>query len=229
MRRGLHGHSRPAAGAVGGSGGRDRRRSGPRRLWRRRELARPRRRPRPGLERERDETADRRGGRAARRPGRRRGRDRRRRSRPSWRAADPASACDDSVTERFLRRSYGDAAGCEAAQKAAKPANDAGVTEVVINPDSVAQALAHPRAASTTARSCAPSSSSTTRPGSSTRCARTSPSVPTTTQTSRARRPGSPTRNVSGGQTPRGWAPPERWKASISLGSMTSPATPITT
>jgi hypothetical protein len=58
---------------------------------------------------------------------------------------DPASACGDSVTERFLRRSYGDAAGCEAAQKAAKPADDAGVTQVVINPDSVAQALARPK------------------------------------------------------------------------------------
>ena len=58
---------------------------------------------------------------------------------------DPASACGDSVTERFLRRSYGDAAGCEAAQKAAKPADDAGVSEVVINPESVAQALAHPK------------------------------------------------------------------------------------
>lgn len=58
---------------------------------------------------------------------------------------DPASACGDSVTERFLRRSYGDVAGCEAAQKAAKPANDAGVSEVVISPESVALALAHPK------------------------------------------------------------------------------------
>ena len=49
------------------------------------------------------------------------------------------------MTERFLRRSYGDAAGCEAALKAAKPADDAGVSEIVINPESVAQALAHPK------------------------------------------------------------------------------------
>jgi hypothetical protein len=59
--------------------------------------------------------------------------------------ADPAIACGDSVTERFLRRSYGDAAGCEAAQSSAKPASDAGVTQVVIHPDSVAQALARPK------------------------------------------------------------------------------------
>ena len=142
---------------------------------------------------------------------------------------DPASACGDSVTERFLRRSYGDAAGCEAAQKAAKPADDAGVSEVVINPESVAQALAHPRAASTTARSCGPSSSWTTTPGSSTRCARTSPSVPVPERDEPGPKARLAVRNVSGGQTPRGWAPPERWKASITLGSMTSPATPITT
>ena len=59
--------------------------------------------------------------------------------------ADPVVACGDSVTERFLRRSYGDAAGCEAAQVGAKPASDAGVRQVVIHPDSVAQALAQPK------------------------------------------------------------------------------------
>jgi hypothetical protein len=58
---------------------------------------------------------------------------------------DPAKACGEWVTERFVRRSYGDAAGCEAALKAAKPADKAGVTEVVINPESVAQARAHPK------------------------------------------------------------------------------------
>lgn len=58
---------------------------------------------------------------------------------------DPASACGEAVTERFLRRAYGDAAGCEAALKSAKPATDAGVTQVVIHPDSVAQALARPQ------------------------------------------------------------------------------------
>lgn len=57
---------------------------------------------------------------------------------------DPVMVCSDSVTERFLRRSYGDAAGCEAAQKSAKPAADAGVRQVVISPGSVAQALARP-------------------------------------------------------------------------------------
>ena len=59
--------------------------------------------------------------------------------------SDPAGACGESVTERFLRRSYGDAAGCEAAQSNAKPADDAGVKQVVIHPDSVAQALARPK------------------------------------------------------------------------------------
>ncbi len=58
--------------------------------------------------------------------------------------SDPASACGEAVTERFLRRAYGDAAGCEAALKSAKPATDAGVTQVVIHPDSVAQSLARP-------------------------------------------------------------------------------------
>lgn len=59
--------------------------------------------------------------------------------------SDPAGVCNDSVTERFLRRSYGDAAGCEAAQSSAKPADNAGVKQVVIHPDSVAQALARPK------------------------------------------------------------------------------------
>ncbi|MDQ2676430.1 MAG: hypothetical protein M3Y34_06445 [Actinomycetota bacterium] len=58
---------------------------------------------------------------------------------------NPAKACGESVTERFLRRSYGDAAGCEAAQAGARPAADAGVTQVVITPQSVAQALARPK------------------------------------------------------------------------------------
>jgi hypothetical protein len=58
---------------------------------------------------------------------------------------DAKKACGAAVTERFLRRAWGDAAGCEAAFASAKPANDAGVTQVVINPESVAQALARPQ------------------------------------------------------------------------------------
>jgi hypothetical protein len=58
---------------------------------------------------------------------------------------DPAKACGEAVTERFLRRSYGDAAGCEAALAEAKPASDAGVMQVVVLPESVAQALARPK------------------------------------------------------------------------------------
>jgi len=59
--------------------------------------------------------------------------------------SDPAKACRELVTERFLRRAYGNTAGCEAAQKAAKPADDAGVEDIMVHPDSVAQALARPR------------------------------------------------------------------------------------
>lgn len=59
--------------------------------------------------------------------------------------SNPVAACGQLVTERFLRRSYGDASGCEAAQKAAKPAKDAGVADIVVHPDSVAQALARPK------------------------------------------------------------------------------------
>ena len=59
--------------------------------------------------------------------------------------SDPAGACGDLVTDRFLRRAYGDADGCEAAQKNAEPASEAGVTQIVIHPDSVAQALSRPK------------------------------------------------------------------------------------
>lgn len=58
--------------------------------------------------------------------------------------SDPALTCGELVTDRFLRRSYGDQAGCEAALKAAKPAKAAGVTHVSVQDDSVAQALARP-------------------------------------------------------------------------------------
>ncbi len=58
--------------------------------------------------------------------------------------SDPDLACGELVTDRFLRRSYGDQAGCEAALKAAKPAKAAGVTHVSVQDDSVAQALALP-------------------------------------------------------------------------------------
>jgi len=58
--------------------------------------------------------------------------------------SDPQTACGERVTDRFLRRSYGDDAGCEAALMDAEPANDAGVAQIVVHPDSVAQALARP-------------------------------------------------------------------------------------
>lgn len=59
--------------------------------------------------------------------------------------SDPKAACDERVTDRFLRRSYGDSAGCRAALESAEPAKDAGVTQIVVNPDSVAQSLARPK------------------------------------------------------------------------------------
>ncbi len=58
--------------------------------------------------------------------------------------SDPAAACNELMTERFLRRSYGDAAGCEAALRSAQPAKDAGVEDIVVHPESVAQASARP-------------------------------------------------------------------------------------
>ena len=58
--------------------------------------------------------------------------------------SDPVAACQELVTERFLRRSYGDAAGCEAALRSAEPARDAGVEDIMVHPDSVAQARARP-------------------------------------------------------------------------------------
>ena len=59
--------------------------------------------------------------------------------------SNPAAACNELVTERFLRRSYGDTAGCEAALRSAEPAQDAGVEDIVVHPDSVAQARALPK------------------------------------------------------------------------------------
>lgn len=59
-------------------------------------------------------------------------------------SADTAEVCGDLVTERYLRRSYGDAAGCESAQNEARPARDVGIGRIVILPDSLAQASARP-------------------------------------------------------------------------------------
>ena len=55
-----------------------------------------------------------------------------------------ADVCGALVTDRYLRRSYGDAAGCESAQQDAKPAADVRVGRIVILPDSIAQASARP-------------------------------------------------------------------------------------
>ena len=59
--------------------------------------------------------------------------------------SDEASdVCGSLVTERYLRRSYGDAAGCASAQKGTKPAQRVRVSRIVILPDSIAQASAQP-------------------------------------------------------------------------------------
>ncbi len=58
--------------------------------------------------------------------------------------SDPSLACRDLVTDRYLRRSYGDADGCRAAQAQVRTARRVAVDEVVISPDSVAQAVARP-------------------------------------------------------------------------------------
>ena len=59
-------------------------------------------------------------------------------------SGDAADACGALVTERYVRRSYGDVAGCESAQRDAKPATDVRVGRIVILPDSIAQASAQP-------------------------------------------------------------------------------------
>jgi hypothetical protein len=52
--------------------------------------------------------------------------------------------CSELLTERFVRRSYGDLAGCEAALKTSEPAKDSGVLHVGVSDGSVAQVLASP-------------------------------------------------------------------------------------
>ena len=57
---------------------------------------------------------------------------------------DPRQVCGKLVTERYLRESYGGAAGCEAAQADLRPAKRVALGRIVVMPDSVAQALAEP-------------------------------------------------------------------------------------
>ncbi len=59
-------------------------------------------------------------------------------------AKSDSVACGELFTDRFVRRSYGDQNGCEAALDEAAPAKDAGVTYVTVSDESVAQALARP-------------------------------------------------------------------------------------
>ncbi len=57
---------------------------------------------------------------------------------------DPALVCGDLVTGRYLRRSFGDADGCRAAQPEIKTAQQVRVDKVVVLPDSIAQAVVRP-------------------------------------------------------------------------------------
>lgn len=57
---------------------------------------------------------------------------------------DPSLVCDDLVTKRYLRRSFGDADGCAAAQAQIKTAKRVRIDKVVVLPDSVAQAVVRP-------------------------------------------------------------------------------------
>lgn len=58
--------------------------------------------------------------------------------------SDPRQVCGELVTQRYLRDSYGGAAGCQAAQADLRPAKRVQLGRVVVLPDSVAQALAEP-------------------------------------------------------------------------------------
>lgn len=60
-------------------------------------------------------------------------------------SADPQEACGELVTERYLRRSFGDRAGCRAAQSPRAAARSVRVSEVVVTPESTAQAVVRAR------------------------------------------------------------------------------------
>ncbi|CAN5180320.1 hypothetical protein BH24ACT23_BH24ACT23_04290 [soil metagenome] len=63
-------------------------------------------------------------------------------------ASDPATTCAEALTPRYLRRTYGSRASCVAALGKSDPAKAARVSEIVVLPDSVAQAQARPRGGS---------------------------------------------------------------------------------
>ena len=57
---------------------------------------------------------------------------------------DTKQSCETLVTDRYVRRAYGDGAGCAAAQAGQKPARRVELSRIVVLPDSVAQAQAEP-------------------------------------------------------------------------------------
>lgn len=58
---------------------------------------------------------------------------------------EPRQVCDELVTERYVSRSFGDPAGCRAAQADQQAARRVDVTRVDVLPDSLAQAQVVPR------------------------------------------------------------------------------------
>jgi len=57
---------------------------------------------------------------------------------------DPDLVCGELVTERYLRRSYGDVSGCVSAQAQVRTAKRMKLHQVVVLPDSIAQAVIRP-------------------------------------------------------------------------------------
>jgi len=58
---------------------------------------------------------------------------------------DPDVACVEFVTPRYVRRAFGDEAGCRAAQSGKAAADRVRVSEVVVTPESTAQAVVRTR------------------------------------------------------------------------------------
>ena len=59
-------------------------------------------------------------------------------------SSDPRAVCIEFVTERYVRRSFGDRRGCTRAQQDTKHASKVRVSRIVILPDSLAQAWVVP-------------------------------------------------------------------------------------
>jgi hypothetical protein len=60
-------------------------------------------------------------------------------------STDPGEVCMEFVTERYVRRAFGDEAGCRQAQSQQAAADRVQVSEVVVTPESTAQAVVRAR------------------------------------------------------------------------------------